>query len=252
VICRHLYRKGIDVIPFKGLNLSSKTHTLDSGLEIGIGQALQAWACGKEPSVDMNPILLKPENGRILQIVKGTVLENDRKLDRTELLEYSCESYDDLSECHEMIICEGSGSPSEINIQSTDIANIGIVRKRSMDIILIGDIERGGLFASVYGTWLLTPEDIRPRLKGFVINRFRGDVSILYSGIRRIEELTGMVCLGVMPYVDIDLPEEDHTTVGRVNICQKDLISEYLKSIDAITDIAEDNLRFDLLDSFIR
>ncbi len=255
IICRYLHRKGVDVVPFKGSNLSLNSYVTDSGAEIGMGQALQAWACGMEPVSDMNPILLKPEgNGRIQYIVDGSVHDRGAsKPDRSYLLAHACYAYDRLCASHDTVICEGSGAPSEINLMKGDMANIGMVRERDMNVILVGDIERGGMFAAIYGTWLLIPEDIRPRIKGFVINRFRGDVSILDSGIRRIEELTGMRCIGVMPYAtDIVLPEEDSVSVCRPHKERfTDIRKRYDESLDMLTDLAEKNLDMDLLESFI-
>lgn len=255
IICRHLKRKGVDVVPFKGSNLSLNSYVTDSGAEIGMGQALQAWACGMEPEADMNPVLLKPEGkGSIQYVVHGSIYGDGRsKPDRSMLLKEACVSFDRLSDVHDAVICEGSGSPSEINLMKGDIANIGMVRERDMNVILVGDIERGGMFAAVYGTWLLTPKDIRDRLKGFIINRFRGDPSVLRSGIEQIESLTGMRCIGIMQYApDIMLPEED-TVSGHVAGSGRfdDIRKVYDDSLDCLTDMAEDSLDMDLLDSLI-
>ena len=255
ILCRHLHRKGVDVVPFKGSNLSLNSYVTDSGAEIGMGQALQAWACGMEPTAEMNPILLKPEgNGKIQYVVNGSVYDTSLgRPDRKVLLAHASDAYDVLSDEHDVVICEGSGAPSEINLMNGDIANIGVVRQRAMNIILVGDIERGGMFAAIYGTWLLIPEDIRPSIKGFIINRFRGDVSILDTGIRRIEELTGMRCIGVMPYVrDIVLPEEDSVSRCRPHKEKfTDIRKRYDESLDLLTDLAESNLDMGLLESFI-
>ena len=255
IICRHLNRKGVDVVPFKGSNLSLNSYVTDSGAEIGMGQALQAWACRMEPEADMNPVLLKPEGkGSIQYVVHGSIYGDGRsKPDRSLLLKEACVSFDRLSDVHDAVICEGSGSPSEINLMKGDIANIGMVRERDMNVILVGDMERGGMFAAVYGTWLLTPKDIRDRLKGFIINRFRGDPSVLRSGIEQIESLTGMRCIGIMQYApDIMLPEEDTVSShvagsGRFD----DIRKVYDDSLDRLTDMAEDSLDMDLLDSLI-
>lgn len=252
IICRYLRRRGTDVVPFKGSNLSLNSYVTESGAEIGMGQALQAWACGLEPIPEMNPILLKPKgDGRIQYIVDGVV--SDGKHARSELLAHACHAFDTLVSGHEAVICEGSGSPSEVNLFDTDIANIGLVRQRGMDVILVGDIERGGMFAAIYGTWLLVPDDIRPRLKGFIINRFRGDMSILGPGIRRLEDLTGMRCLGIMPFVkDIVLPEEDSVSLsGCSDGCLDDISARYQESLDMLTDVATEHLDFETIRSLI-
>lgn len=252
IICRHLHRSGVDVVPFKGSNLSSTSYIIDSDVEIGMGQALQAWACGMEPVAEMNPVLLKINaDGDIQYIVNGSVCAE--RPNKVELLAHACSAFDVLNGNHHTVICEGSGSPSEINLMDGDIANIGMVRQRDMDIVLVGDIERGGMFAAIYGTWLLVPDDIRPRLKGFIINRFRGDDSILESGIRRLEELTGMRCLGIMPYLsDIVLPEEDSMSCCKHrNDGADDPRAVYDASLDALTDVAERCIDFDALDELI-
>ncbi len=132
-----------------------------------------------------------------------------------------------------------------------DVANIGIVRERPMSVVLVSDIERGGVFAAIYGTWLLIPEDIRPMLKGFIINRFRGEVSILKSAIDRIEELTGMRCLGVLPYKRIILPEEDTMSDKESSGGYDDIRKAYEDSLDALADLIRGNLDTDLLKKFI-
>ena len=254
ILCRHLHRKGIDVVPFKGSNLSLNSYVTDAGDEIGMGQALQAWASGIEPTADMNPILLKPEGpGKMQYVLNGSVHKGDRP-SRKELLALSCAAYDRLYDGHDVVICEGSGAPSEINLMEGDIANIGIVRERRMNVIIVGDIERGGMFAAIYGTWLLIPEDIRPLVKGFIVNRFRGDETILDSGIRRIEDLTGMRCIGIMLYAtDIILPEEDSVSLHRTRTGKfEDIRGMYDSSLDRLTDLAEEHLDFDILESFIR
>ena len=254
VICRHLFRNGVDVVPFKGSNLSSASFVTVSGEELGMGQALQAWACEIEPYSDMNPVLLKPHNGHLHYVLNGHPYDVSNSVpSRSDLLAHACGAYDRLSDAHDVVICEGSGAPSEINLMEGDVANVGMVRERGMNVILVCDIERGGMFAALYGTWLLVPDNIRPLVKGFVINRFRGDDSILEPGIRRIENLTGMKCLGIMPYVrDISLPEED-SFVGEAPDSD-DLMAmrdSYVGSLDELTDIAESSMDMDLLRSFI-
>ena len=243
VYCRYLVRKGCKVAPFKASNLSLNSYVTESGREIGMGQALQSWACGIEPTEHMNPVLLKPSGNHRLQVVlRGEPLVDigpDRDFDRDMVMSKACESFDILAKEYDHIVCEGSGSPAEINLQDTDMANVGMLRARRVPAVLVADIERGGVFAAIYGTWRLIPDDVRPLMKAFLINRFRGDASLLESGIRRIEELTGMRCAGVVPYESLRLPEEDSISERGGAIGDGDLRAEFVKNLDRILDEAE-------------
>ena len=200
--CRYLARRGVRVAPFKASNLSLNSYATSEGGEIGIGQAFQALAAGIVPVTDMNPILLKPGGGGRMQVVLNgkpcSDVTEGRPMDIAKATSEACKAYDRLRERFDAVVCEGSGSPAEINLRDRDIANIGMMRERNIPAVLVGDIERGGVFAALYGTWKLVPEEQRGLLKGFMINRFRGDPTILGSGIARIEEITGMKCLGVL------------------------------------------------------
>jgi len=211
--CRYLNQKGVKVAPFKASNLSMTSLVTKDGGEIGIGQAFQAWASGTEPSGEMNPILIRPSGkGKMQLIVNGKLREeisDKNPIDTEAVRKEAYESFDRLSKKYDAVVCEGSGSPVELNLMERDIANIGLMRGRNVPAILVGDIERGGVFAALYGTWLLMPKDVRPLLKGFIINRFRGDPSILEPAIKKIEDLTGMKFIGTIPYVDLKFPEED-------------------------------------------
>lgn len=240
--CRYLRKKGIDVVPFKASNLSNNSFCTDSGKEIGVGQAIQAWASDKEPETDMNPILLKPLDGAVRVFLNGDMVANetgDTPADRRSLSEEAYKAFDRLCEKHQAVVCEGSGSPTELNIMDRDIANIGIMRKKNVPAVLVGDIERGGVFAAIYGTWLLMPEDIRPLLKGFMINRFRGDPSLLKPATDRISELTGMEYLGTMPYADIRFPEEDSTANDEKGFRDPMVKEAFLKDLDEFLEHAE-------------
>ena len=252
-ICRYLKRKGKDVAPFKGSNLSLNSYVTSNGDEIGMGQALQSWASGLEPEGPMNPVLIKPAGSGVIQyIVNGKVYSNDNTRPSFDvLMEAAIKGYETLLKNHEYVICEGSGSPVEPNLMERDVANIGMVRKTGMNTILVADIERGGVFAAIYGTWLLAPEDIRKNLKGFIINRFRGDPSILKSGIEKIEQLTGMKCIGIMPLIDIILPEEDTVMERKRRSEFTDVMSEYTNALDHLVDVAEENLDMDFITKLI-
>jgi len=240
--CRYLVRKGMKVAPYKASNLSLNSYVTLGGEEIGMGQAFQAWACGIEPTGDMNPVLLKPAgSGRMQIILRGKPYRDivrDQPWDRDEVMEKACESYDRLIEQYDAVICEGSGSPAELNLMSTDMANVGLMKARGVKAILVGDIERGGVFAAIYGTWLLIPDELKPLMKGFVINRFRGDASILGPGIQKVEELTGMKCFGIVPYESLKFPEEDSLSQTGGNIGSGDLHVEFIRNLDRLIDNA--------------
>lgn len=241
LFCRWLVRKSVKVAPFKASNLSLNSCVTEDGKEIGMGQAFQAWACGIEPSADMNPLLLKPAgNGRMQIMLKGEPYRDVSWSDdlHKELMPKACESYDRLMSEYEAVVCEGSGSPAEINLMSRDIANTGMMRARRIPSVLVGDIDRGGVFAAIYGTWLLMPEELKPLMKGFLINRFRGDGSLLGPGIEKIEELTGMKFLGTIPYKPLRFPEEDSLSKAKGTIGRGDVHQEFLRNLDSLLDEA--------------
>ena len=249
VFCRYLTKKGVDTAPFKGSNLSLNSVATRDGKEIGIGQAFQAMACSKEPTGDMNPVLLKPSGKGVIQvIINGRPYANISPgcaPDTDELVKIACESFDRLSENHEAVICEGSGSPVELNIKNKDVANLRMVRERKIPAVLVGDIERGGVFAALYGTWLLMTPEERSYMKGFIINRFRGEPSILKSGIERIESLTGMKCLGIVPYLDLRFPEEDSMSSKRGKLEGEDIQEAFRKNLDEMIDSIKDDIDFE-------
>lgn len=242
MVCRYLSRNGYRPAPFKGSNLSLNSYATKDGGEIGMGQAFQAWACGIEPETDMNPVLMKPSGNGIIQlIVNGQPfmdVSKDRPMDREKVMGQVHAAFDRLSEDHDFIVCEGSGSPVELNLMDRDLANTGLMRELKVPTVLVGDIERGGVFAAVYGTWRLIPDDLKPLMKGFVINRFRGDGSILKSGIERIEELTGMRCLGVLPYENLRFPEEDSLSSSEGKLEGADTHAAFLSNLDEMTEHA--------------
>ena len=241
--CRYLKKKGIDVVPFKASNLSSYSFVTKDGREIGMGQAFQAWVSGAEPENDMNPVLMKPSgNGAIRLLVNGKpqkdITDSD-PMDITAVRGAAYEAFDRLSAKHDVVVCEGSGSPVELNLLERDIANIGLMRGRNIPAVLVGDIERGGVFAALYGTWLLMPEDVRPLLKGFIINRFRGDPSILADAIGKIERLTGMRFIGIIPYADLSFPEEDPLSDAGERSGGPALTETFIKNADSLLETAE-------------
>ena len=249
VFCRYLSSKGIDTVPFKGSNLSLNSVATKDGKEIGIGQAFQAMACLKEPTGDMNPVLLKPSGKGVVQVItNGRPYANISPgcaPDTEELVKIACKSFDRLSDAHEAVICEGSGSPVELNLKNRDVANLRIVRERNIPAVLVGDIERGGVFAALYGTWLLMTPEERKFMKGFIINRFRGEPSILKSGVDRIESLTGMKCLGIVPYLDLRFPEEDSMSSKRGKLVGDDVRQAFNRNLDEMISSIKDDLDFE-------
>lgn len=213
-ICRMLREDGYKVAPFKAQNMALNSYITKDGLEMGRAQVIQAEAAGIEPDVRMNPILLKPTTDRKSQvIVHGKVWKDLSAKDyykvKEDVFPRALEAYRSLCEEYDVVICEGAGSPSEINLKDVDIVNMGFAKAVNAPAILIGDIDRGGVFASLAGTILLFDEEERELTKGFLINKFRGDVSILEPGLKQLEEITGVPVLGVVPYLDVDIEEED-------------------------------------------
>lgn len=221
-LCRSLSNRGLKVAPFKSQNMSLNSWVTSNGSEIGIAQAVQAWAARTEPTEFMNPILLKPKGDRTSQIIvlgkpvaDKSAEEYYRGIDGLKEV-VDC-SLRELEKDYDYVVVEGAGGAAEINLFDRDIANIYVARHLKAPIILVGDIERGGVFASLYGTVELLPDDIRPLVKGLVINKFRGDPTILRSGLESLEKLTGVPVLGVLPYLDLDIPSEDSVSLGDKN-----------------------------------
>ncbi len=224
-LCRIFNQDGFSVAPFKSQNMALNSFVTNEGLEMGRAQVMQAEAAGVEPSVLMNPILLKPNSDTGSQvIVNGEVLGDMGAKDyfayKKNLVPYIMKAYNQLTAEHEIIVLEGAGSPAEINLKENDIVNMGMAKMSDSPVILVADIDRGGVFAQVLGTIeLLTPEE-RNRVKGFVINKFRGDKSILDSGIRMLEEKTGIPCVGTLPYMKIQIDDEDSLSTNLHTLTQ--------------------------------
>ena len=213
-LCRILSNRGCRVAPFKSQNMALNSHVTVDGGEIGRAQALQAEAAGVEPSTDMNPILLKASGDSGAQVilqgrVYATMKAKEYYAFREKAWECVRESFERLSTEYEIILIEGAGSPAEINLMDVDIANMAVAELADSPVLLVADIDRGGVFASLYGTALLLGEK-RRFLEGYVINKFRGDLEILQPGLDMLHRKSGLPCLGVIPYMkDIGLPEED-------------------------------------------
>ena len=218
-LCRALSRRGISVAPFKSQNMSLNSYVTADGSEIGIAQAVQAFAAGVEPEADMNPVLLKPKGDRTSQVVLlgrpyKDVQIQDYYTETDLLLSEAVSAFERLRERYGHVVVEGAGGAAEVNLYDRDIANIRLARALRLPIVLVADIERGGVFAQVYGTLALLPEDIRPLVAGVIVNKFRGDPWLFASGVAKLEELTGVPVLGVVPYTDIPLPSEDSLSLA--------------------------------------
>ena len=213
-LCRIFAQDGYKVAPFKSQNMALNSFITDDGLEMGRAQVMQAEAAGIEPSVLMNPILLKPTNDTGSQIiVMGEVTGNMSAKDYFEykknLKPKVKQAYDELSSKYDIIVIEGAGSPAEINLKEDDIVNMGMAKLAEAPVLLVGDVDRGGVFAQLYGTVKLLDEDERDMVKGVIINKFRGDKAILEPGVKKIEELLDIPSVGIAPYADIDIDDED-------------------------------------------
>ena len=214
-LCRILRRRGFRVAPFKAQNMSLNAAVTRDGGEIGRSTAVQAAACLIEPTVDMNPILLKPEADTRSQVIVagrvwGSASARDYFAGRHDLWPYVSEALDRLRAAYDVVVAEGAGSPAEMNLRERDLVNMRVARYAGASVLLVGDIDRGGVFAQLCGTLDLLPAEERALVKGLIVNRFRGDVSLFADGVRFLEERTGRPVLGVVPWVhDLGLAEED-------------------------------------------
>ncbi len=228
-LCRIFRQDGYRVAPFKSQNMALNSFITADGGEMGRAQVVQAEAAGIPPDVRMNPILLKPTTDVGSQvIVNGKVLGNIRAKDyykrKMEFVPDIMEAYRSLEEEFDVIVLEGAGSPAEINLKQDDIVNMGMAKLADAPVLLVGDIDRGGVFAQLYGTVALLEPDERARIKGTIVNKFRGDVSILEPGIKQLEDLCGVPVAGVVPYLHVDIDDEDSLTERFHTSSQRKLI----------------------------
>lgn len=219
-LCRMLARRGVKVAPFKAQNMALNSYVTPEGHEIGRAQGIQALAAFAVPEVAMNPILLKPTGERTCQVVlNGEPLGHMTAASYHELkpalLDAVLEALADLRSRYDVVILEGAGSPAEINLLDHDIVNLRVAREAGLRAIVVGDIDRGGVFASLFGTVELLPADYRELVSGFVINKFRGDPSLVAGGLKQLERRCGVPTLGVLPFVhDVSLDAEDSLALG--------------------------------------
>lgn len=216
-LCRILKQDGYKVAPFKSQNMALNSFITAEGLEMGRAQVMQAEAAGIEPMVCMNPILLKPTNQTGSQvIVNGEVIGNlsarEYFATKKSLIPVILDAFRTLEQSVDIIVIEGAGSPAEINLRENDIVNMGLAELVDAPVLLVGDIDRGGVFAQLLGTLLLLTEQERKRVGGLLINKFRGDVTLLQSGIDMLEEKGEVPVTGVIPYMDVMLEDEDSLT----------------------------------------
>jgi adenosylcobyric acid synthase len=258
-LCRLIYKKGYKVSPFKSQNMALNSYITKDGLEMGRAQVVQAEACGIAPQVYMNPILLKPTgNSKSQVIVNGKVLENMGSIGyskyKNSLREKIMENYNFIRDNYDVSIIEGAGSPVEINMNKDDIVNMGMAKMANSPVILVADIDRGGVFASIVGTMTLFTEEERARVKGVIINKFRGDVKLLQSGLVQLEELIGVPVLGVVPYAELNIEDEDGITerFKKVNEDKDIKISVIkLKHMSNFTDMDAFNLYNDVSINYV-
>ena len=216
-LCRIFHQDGYRVAPFKSQNMALNSFITEEGLEMGRAQVMQAEAAGIKPSVLMNPILLKPTNDVGSQVivngeVLGTMSARDYFAYKTKLIPAIMKAYNKLAEENDIIVIEGAGSPAEINLKQEDIVNMGMAKMVKAPVLLVGDIDRGGVFAQLVGTVMLLEEDEKAMVKGLIINKFRGDKTILDPGIEMLEEKAGIPVVGVAPYLKIQVEDEDSLT----------------------------------------
>jgi adenosylcobyric acid synthase len=213
-LCRIFAQDGYKVAPFKSQNMALNSYITEDGLEMGRAQVVQAEAAYKKPDIRMNPILLKPTSDKGSQvIVNGEVYGNMDAMDyyknKVKFIPQIMESYNSLAAENDIIIIEGAGSPAEINLMENDIVNMGMAKMAKAPVLIVGDIDRGGVFASLYGTYMLLDESEKRYIKGNIINKFRGDVKILEPGLKMLENLIPVSTLGVVPYMDLKIDDED-------------------------------------------
>lgn len=213
-LCRIFRQDGYRVAPFKSQNMALNSFITEEGLEMGRAQVVQAEAAGIEPTASMNPILLKPTTDVGSQVIvngihRGNMTAREYFAYKHQLIPEIMAAYGQLEEAYDIIVMEGAGSPAEINLKSEDIVNMGMAKMVDAPVLLAGDIDRGGVFAQLYGTVMLLEEGERGRIKGLIINKFRGDKTILDSGVTMIEDLCQIPVAGVVPYLHVDIEDED-------------------------------------------
>ena len=252
-LCRIFKKKGLKVVPFKSQNMSSIFFTTADGKKISSAQALQARAAGIEPRPEMNPILLIPKTDVGSKVI--ILGEEQKEMKAREYFEYkkTCkpmilETFQKLEKENDIVVIEGAGSPAEINLNQNDIVNMGMAEMADAPVLLIADIDRGGVFAQLYGTVMLLPEKDRKRIKGMIINKFRGDKSLLDPGIKMIEDLVKIPVIATIPYMHLELADED-SLIDDDKKCntQTQSDAELEKELDKLAALIEENSDMDFI-----
>lgn len=245
-LCRIFRQDGYRVAPFKSQNMALNSFITEDGGEMGRAQVVQAEAAGKKPDVRMNPILLKPTTDVGSQvIVNGQVQGNMKAMEyyrrKREFIPAVMEAYNALAAENDIIVIEGAGSPAEINLKQEDIVNMGLARLVDAPVLLVGDIDRGGVFAQLYGTVALLEPEEQQRIKGTIVNKFRGDRQILQPGIEILEKLCGVPVAGVIPYAHVDIDDEDSLSIRLTDKAMRkaiDIAVVQLPRISNFTDVS--------------
>ena len=250
-LCRILKQQGEHVVPFKPQNMANNSAVTPEGGEIGRAQAVQAQACGLEPHTDMNPVLLKPTTDKGAQvIIHGHAITTMDAVNyhdyKTTAMQAVLESHQRLSEQYDWVIVEGAGSPAEINLRKNDIANMGFAEVVDCPVILVADIDRGGVFAHLIGTLELLSKTERQRIKGFIINRFRGDISLLQSGLDWLQQKTAIPVIGVVPYLHgLHIEAEDGLNLHQITEQQDHKLKVIVPALPRISNHTDfDPLRY--------
>lgn len=255
-LCRLFRQDGYSVAPFKSQNMTSNSFVTPDGLEMGKAQVIQAGAAGAPPIVAMNPILLKSTGEASSQVIvngvsRGVMKAAEYFRRKTEFIPDIRAAYGLLAATRDIVVIEGAGSPAEINLNENDIVNMGMAAMADAPVLLAGDIDRGGVFASLYGTVSLLKPEERARVRGFVINKFRGDIDLLRPGLRQLEDLTGIPVMGVVPWLDVDIEEEDSLSERfgkKRNECPVDADAQYDILADALRKALDVKALYSLLD----
>lgn len=245
-LCRIFKQDGYSVAPFKSQNMALNSFITEEGLEMGRAQVMQAEAAGIAPSVNMNPILLKPTNDVGSQVivngeVRGVMKARDYFAMKKQLIPDIMAAYNELAASHDILVLEGAGSPAEINLKQDDIVNMGMAKLADAPVLLCADIDKGGVFASLYGTVALLEPEERARIKGLIINNFRGDKTILDPGVKMLEDLTGIPVVGVVPHLQVDLDDEDSLTDRFTRKAKKGLVDIAVVRLPRISNFTDFN-----------
>lgn len=257
-LCKIFKEDGYGVFPFKSQNMSSRYYTTKEGHKISTAQALQAMAAGIEPEANMNPILLVPRTDKgSMVIIKGQEKEEMEAIEyykfKNSLKSMILDSYNEVKSRSDIVVIEGAGSPAEINLKENDIVNMGMAEMADAPVLLVADIDRGGVFASLYGTVMLLKPHERARIKGLIINKFRGDKAILDPGIDMIEKMLEIPVIGTIPYIHLELVDED-SVIDYEKKCNKNpqTEEERKKELDRLSALLRKHLDIDYIYSIMK